>query len=80
METRIYVVRNSSGAARVVQAPNPAQALRHVTKQEFTVRAATAVEVANLMSAGAKLELAGAEPDFGAAEAPADNAPMLHAA
>lgn len=77
MDTRIYVVRNSAGAARLVQAPNPAQALRHVTKQEFTVRAATAIEVANLMSAGAKLELAGVDPDLEVAE-PAS--PLLHAA
>ena len=53
---RIYIVTAKSGAKRLVQATNPAQALRHVASNEFGVQAAKAVEVAQLMSAGVVLE------------------------
>lgn len=54
---RIYVVSNSAtGAQRLVEAPHPAQALRHVTSQDYAVRAASARVVADLMNQGVKLE------------------------
>lgn len=54
---RIYVVTNSTtGASRLVEAIHPAQALRHVTSQEYAVRAASARVVADLMGQGVQLE------------------------
>ena len=49
-------------STRLVDAPNPAQALRHVTSQQFAVKAATAGLVAKLMGAGIKLETTTPEP------------------
>lgn len=43
-------------STRLVDAPNPAQALRHVTSSQFAVKAASASLVAKLMGAGIKLE------------------------
>ena len=45
-----------NSTTRLVDAPNPAQALRHVTSQQFAVKAASAAMVAKLMGAGVKLE------------------------
>ena len=47
---------------RLVDAPNPAQALRHVTSSQFAVKAASATMVAKLMGAGIKLETTATEP------------------
>tara|TARA_R110000868_G_scaffold39383_1_gene137270 strand:- start:5529 stop:5735 length:207 start_codon:yes stop_codon:yes gene_type:complete len=49
-------------STRLVDAANPAQALRHVTSQQFAVKAATAGLVAKLMGAGIKLETTTPEP------------------
>lgn len=43
-------------STRLVDAANPAQALRHVTNAQFAVKAASAALVAKLMGAGIKLE------------------------
>lgn len=62
----IYVVTDTANTAtRLIEAPNPAQALRHVTSQQFAVRAATAALVAKLMGAGIKVEslAADAQPE-----------------
>jgi len=54
---RIYIVNDKTNdTTRLVEAPNPAQALRHVTLKQFDVSAASAIEVAKLMSTGVKLE------------------------
>lgn len=59
----IYVVTDTvNTATRLIEAPNPAQALRHVTSQQFAVKAATAALVAKLMGAGIKVESLAAEP------------------
>ncbi len=59
----IYVVTDTvNTATRLIEAPNPAQALRHVTCQQFAVKAATAALVAKLMGTGVKLESIAAEP------------------
>lgn len=58
MSQRIYAVSNKAdGSTRLVKATNPSQALRHVANAQFDVKAATATQVADLMVAGAKLEL-----------------------
>lgn len=60
----IYVVTDTANTAtRLIEAPNPAQALRHVTSQQFAVKAATAALVAKLMGTGVKLESIAAEPE-----------------
>ena len=59
----IYVVTDTvNTATRLIEAPNPAQALRHVSHQQFAVKAATAALVAKLMGAGIKVENVAAEP------------------
>lgn len=57
----VYLVKNTSGYARLVRAPNIAQAIRHVAKGEFTAAAASVDEVIDLMQAGTRVETAGAE-------------------
>ena len=59
----IYVVTDTANTAtRLIEAPNPAQALRHVTSQQFAVKAATASLVAKLMGTGIQLESIASEP------------------
>lgn len=63
MSKRIYTVNNKAdGSRRLVMAMNPAQALRHVAHAQYEVKSTTAVEVAELMGSGAKVEAAG-EPE-----------------
>ena len=60
----IYVVTDTvNSATRLIEAPNPAQALRHVTHQQFACKVATAALVAKLMGAGIKVEPTTAEPE-----------------
>lgn len=54
---RIYKVTHQGGA-HLVQAISQAQALRHVAGNLFAVEVAKPIDVAQLMSAGAKLEIA----------------------
>lgn len=75
MQQRIYAVTaKSNGAARLVLAQSPAQAIRHVANDLFEVKAASAAVVARLMSAGAKLE------DSSADAGPDNVVPMSQAA
>ena len=60
---RPYIVSDKQGAQRIVQAANQAQALRHVATDQFTVKAASASEVIDLMTAGVKPETASAEKE-----------------
>ena len=55
-DIRIYMVQALNGDATLVKATNQAQALRHVARSLYTVRAATALEVAEEMEAGQKIE------------------------
>jgi hypothetical protein len=58
--SRIYTIKGKAdGAPRLVMAANPSQALRHVASAQYEVKAAGALEVADLMSGGAKVEKAG---------------------
>lgn len=59
---RIYIVTAANGDSMLVKATNQAQALRHVARSIYTVRAATALEVAEEMGAGQKIEDATTEP------------------
>jgi len=53
----LYAVTNTTDkTTRLVEAPNPSQALRHVTTEQFAVKAASAALVAKLMGAGIALE------------------------
>lgn len=64
MTTRPYLIRRigEAGKPRLVDAPNPSTALRHVAQATFTVKAATGAEVAEAIRAGVQLEVAGEEP------------------
>lgn len=57
---RIYIIK-AGESEKLVKAANQAQALRHVARTTYTVRTATAVEVAERMVAGLKVEDATAE-------------------
>lgn len=52
---RIYKV-TSADKIHLVQAHSQAQALRHVAGKYYAVKAATAIEVAQMMSSGVALE------------------------
>lgn len=64
---RIYIVTKEKDGPtcgrQLVKANNQAQALRHVAKSTYTVRAATALEVAEEMQAGQKVVDATAETE-----------------
>ena len=60
--TRIYVVTEDGRQDRLVEAANSAQALRYAAGQRFTAAVAGVRVVASLISAGVKIEQAGAEP------------------
>jgi hypothetical protein len=66
MTQRIYIVRNKADEgqrSRLILAGNPAQAMRHVANDLFAVKAASATDVAELMSNGVQLEKSKAHPD-----------------
>jgi len=57
MSHRIYVVHdNATQKARLIEAGNPAQAVRHVAAEQFMVRVASPYDVAQLVSSGVTLE------------------------
>lgn len=56
---RIYAIKaNDTGKSRLVFAGNPAQALRHVAKDSFTISIPTTAEAIALSKAGAEVEIA----------------------
>ncbi len=59
---RIYMVTAQNADSMLVKATNQAQALRYVARSIYSVRAATALEVAEEMEAGRKVEDATREP------------------
>jgi len=64
MNARIYAVSNKAdGSKRLVKAGTPAQAMRHVANALFDVKTVTALQVAELLSGGVKLENAAQEPE-----------------
>lgn len=56
---RIYVVSCVDETDRLVQATSVAQAIRHCARQRYSAAPAKPVEIAKMMTAGAKLETAG---------------------
>lgn len=64
----IFQVTDTSGqeSDRLVEAISNAAAIRHVTRR-YTAKAAKSIAVAQLMSAGVKLERADAETEAAAA-------------
>ena len=56
-EQRIYKVTNGD-KSYLVQASSQAQALRHIAGKHYTVDVAKAIDVAQLMSKGAQIEVA----------------------
>jgi hypothetical protein len=54
--TRIYTVFGKDEQARLVRAPNSAQALRHVAADTLTVEVASQDQLVTLASAGVKVE------------------------
>ena len=63
MQTRIYEVRDASGAPFLVKASSQAQALRHIAGRHYKVSVAKATDVAELMMSGVKVEDAKSEGD-----------------
>lgn len=65
-----YIVRHKpSGAIRLVDAANNAQALRHVAEDVFEVRVATRKEMFVLAGQSVQLETYGVDPRQGELEA-----------
>ena len=60
MTTRIYRVADGD-VIRLVEAINPAQAIRHCASQRYRIGVAKATDVAYLMGKGVQVEQAGAE-------------------
>lgn len=52
---RIYLV-NGSGAARLVKATNAAQALRHVTRDEYRAKVASQDDLVACLADGLEIE------------------------
>ena len=61
-EQRVYKV-TTGGQTYLVQATNQAQALRHIAGKMFTIEVAKTMEVVQLMTNGAKVEVAAYMPE-----------------
>ena len=57
-QTRLYIVTAAQAAPRLVEATNPATALRHVARSLYSVAVASPKEVAALMAKGVTVETA----------------------
>lgn len=60
---RIYQVQAANADSILVKATSQSQALRHVARSIYTVRVPTALEVAEEMAVGQKIEDATKEPE-----------------
>lgn len=56
------ITNHATNTTRLVNAPTPAQALRHVARDTLAVKAASADAVVKLMQSGVVCEVAKAEP------------------
>ena len=59
MANRIYVVKNSTGEERLIEATSQAQALSFVVKDTLTVELASQTELVRLVTEGVVVETAG---------------------
>jgi hypothetical protein len=59
---RTYIVTSTQGK-RLVVASSQAQAIRHVVAQDYQAESADGLQVAEMMSAGIKLERASVSPE-----------------
>ncbi len=60
MSTRIYVVKHiDTGEQFLVEAGNPASAVRHIARQTFEVAVVKTVEMAKLIKSGVEPQKAG---------------------
>lgn len=62
-QQRIYIVGANDRTQVLVKATNQAQALRHVARNTYQVRVASALEVADHMGAGGTIGDATKEPE-----------------
>lgn len=62
--TRVYVVKEEGvDKERLVRAINPAQAIRHVVRKKFSADVATQDALIRVLSSGATVEEASADPE-----------------
>ncbi|MEY8688409.1 MAG: hypothetical protein AB9M53_00835 [Leptothrix sp. (in: b-proteobacteria)] len=63
MATRIYLVTSTitPGTDRLIDATSPAQAVRHVARDTLAVEVAGQQDIVRLLTAGTKVERAGAD-------------------
>ncbi len=59
---RIYLTEKKDGSKALVKATNQAQGLRHIARNEFSIKVASALDVAECMAAGMAVEDATKEP------------------
>jgi hypothetical protein len=57
--TRIYLVTTTDGAARLVKAAVPTQAITHVAKQVYSARIASQDDLVEALNSGVKVETYG---------------------
>lgn len=66
-DSRIYLVKHvpasGPGSLRLVRAPNQAQAIRHVTRREFSAEVASQNDLFDLATKGHKVEDSAIEPE-----------------
>lgn len=60
-QSRLYIVTDKAGKARLVDAANASQALRFVSQKDYSVVCATAKQVAEIVKTGVDVEVATAE-------------------
>lgn len=60
-KTRIYIVRQKQGTARLVRASHPSTALMHVAQQEYSATVATQDDLECQLMLGTKVETVKAE-------------------
>ena len=57
--SRVYKVVNKAGEKQAIRAQNPAQAIRHAARNEYTAKVASQSDLIDMLSAGIKVQDAG---------------------
>jgi hypothetical protein len=55
-ENRIYLVKNSAGVARLIEAPNKSAAMAYAVKTTLTVELATQSQLVSMVQVGTEVE------------------------